>query len=150
MKTLATAIAIAVLATAASAETVYVRATVTDVQTMVDNIESTDCYPVRVPVRRDNTANVAAGAIIGGAIGNQFGSGDGKTAMTVLGAILGANSAQNNQRYSEEVVTQCETRYDQVVTGYLITYRWKNVESQLVSDYPYQIGDRIDATVTMY
>ena len=38
------------------------------------------------------------GTIIGGAIGNQFGSGSGKDAMTVIGAIAGNNIATNRSR----------------------------------------------------
>lgn len=66
-----------------------------------------ECYDVDVPVygtstRRGSDGDVLAGAIIGGVIGNQFGSGDGKDAMTVLGAIVGANRAANQTK--EEIV----------------------------------------------
>lgn len=74
-----------------------------------------------------STANTAAGAVIGGAIGNQFGEGDGKTAMTVLGAILGADVANRNARNGHvERVTVCDTVYAEqagtVINEYDITY----------------------------
>jgi uncharacterized protein YcfJ len=66
-----------------------------------------ECYNVDVPVygtrdRRGSDGDVIVGALIGGAIGNQFGSGSGQDAMTVLGAIVGANRAANQT--SEEIV----------------------------------------------
>jgi outer membrane lipoprotein SlyB len=39
--------------------------------------------------RRATGAGAVTGAIIGGALGNQVGSGDGKTAATVAGAVVG-------------------------------------------------------------
>lgn len=72
-----------------------------------------------------STADTAAGAIIGGAIGNQFGNGEGKAAMTVLGAILGANAANRNAGRVERV-TVCDTVYAEqastVINEYDITY----------------------------
>ena len=53
---------------------------------------------------------VLGGSIIGGVIGNQFGSGQGKDAMTILGAILGANSQsvqQGNQVTGYTVERRC-------------------------------------------
>ena len=73
------------------------------------------CQNVQVPIygqvqRRGSNGEVLGGAIIGGVIGNQFGSGSGKDAMTVLGAILGANSQsvqQGNQVTGYTVERQC-------------------------------------------
>ncbi|WP_281556404.1 glycine zipper 2TM domain-containing protein [Thalassomonas sp. RHCl1] len=39
---------------------------------------------------------VFGGALIGGVLGNQFGSGSGRTAATILGALLGGSVAGNN------------------------------------------------------
>jgi uncharacterized protein YcfJ len=60
------------------------------------------------------------GAIIGGAIGNQFGAGSGKDAMTVLGAIAGADVAGRQMDrgsngvvgYRQQEVCNNVTRYD--------------------------------------
>ena len=53
-------------------------------------------------------AEVFTGFLIGGAIGNQFGSGSGKDAMTVLGAFSGADQA--SQRKREKVVIRYERK----------------------------------------
>ncbi|WP_448213968.1 glycine zipper 2TM domain-containing protein [Colwellia sp. MEBiC06753] len=49
-----------------------------------------------------NGWQVFGGALIGGAIGNQFGGGSGKVAATILGALLGANISE--QRHSQQKV----------------------------------------------
>lgn len=76
------------------------------------------CYQEQVPVRRHSDGgDVLAGALIGGAIGNQFGQGDGKDAMTILGAIVGANAGSNNRPVvGYEVRDRCQ---DQVSTQYV-------------------------------
>lgn len=56
------------------------------------------------------TTNRITGAIVGGAIGNQFGKNDGKTAMTAVGALLGAAVA-----HEPEQIKKCETRYREAV-----------------------------------
>jgi outer membrane lipoprotein SlyB len=48
------------------------------------------------------------GALIGGVIGNQFGGGSGKTAATVLGAVLGGSIANNNSQAQTVVVRLVE------------------------------------------
>jgi outer membrane lipoprotein SlyB len=41
---------------------------------------------------------VFGGALVGGAIGSQFGSGSGRNVATILGALLGGSLSQNNNR----------------------------------------------------
>lgn len=77
---------------------------------------------------------VLVGAVIGGVIGHQFGGGSGKDAATAAGAFIGANHAANQTYRGGRVVerevyeTRCETvrpvRYEEVVTGYDVTYRY--------------------------
>ena len=44
------------------------------------------------------------GAILGGAIGSQFGSGSGRNVATVLGALIGASASHNkNPQYREKI-----------------------------------------------
>ena len=50
-----------------------------------------------VPQRRSR-APVVFGAILGGLIGNQFGHGSGRDAMTLAGVALGGSIAKDNQR----------------------------------------------------
>lgn len=48
---------------------------------------------------------VFGGALLGGAIGHQFGSGSGRDVATILGAMLGASAADNNhQEYTQKVL----------------------------------------------
>ena len=73
------------------------------------------CYDVRVEkqkeVKDDNRVlGTALGAVVGGAIGNQVGGGDGKKLATVAGAVGGGvagNQIQKrNQRNSTETVIE--------------------------------------------
>lgn len=84
---------------------------------------------------RSHTPTIAGG-IIGGVVGNQFGSGRGRDLMTVAGALLGASvsadaSRQRQQQVSGgyynvqqhcviEHVSYAEERLD----GYQVTYRY--------------------------
>jgi uncharacterized protein YcfJ len=89
---------------------------------------------VREPVRPFGVAGqTAAGSIVGAAIGRQFGSGNDRDTLTVLGAIAGGAVAHRravvNAGYAtrDVVVQRCEVVNDrvteQVVDGYLVTYR---------------------------
>ena len=78
--------------------------------------------PYRVEVCKDvriqgqaSTGDTIFGALIGGAIGNQFGGGKGKDAATILGAIVGADVANKNSKKPGSVQRQCqiETRYEE-------------------------------------
>jgi len=62
-----------------------------------------------------SATNEIFGAIFGGVIGNQFGEGDGKEAMTLAGIFLGAsiaNDAEKANSTGQVVVSQevCETK----------------------------------------
>ena len=62
-----------------------------------------------------SATNEIVGAILGGAIGNQLGEGDGKEAMTLAGIFLGAslaNDAEKAKSTGQVVVSQevCETK----------------------------------------
>jgi uncharacterized protein YcfJ len=41
---------------------------------------------------KKDDGNALIGALLGGAVGNQFGKGKGRVAMTAVGAVIGANS----------------------------------------------------------
>ena len=105
-----------------------IQATVVDMQEsyrdVVKQVPVQSCNVVDVPIYEErvvgggaSTGDVLAGAIIGGVIGNQFGNGNGKDAMTVLGAIVGADSA-NKKGHRETVIVgykqqqQCSTVYE--------------------------------------
>tara|TARA_R110000803_G_scaffold35848_4_gene77290 strand:+ start:962 stop:1381 length:420 start_codon:yes stop_codon:yes gene_type:complete len=102
---------VALFATSASAETVQ-----DHYKTIIEQ------NPYRVEVCKDvriqgqaSTGDTIFGAIIGGAIGNQFGGGKGKDAATILGAIVGADVANKNSKKPGGTQRQCqiETRYEE-------------------------------------
>ena len=69
------------------------------------------CRDVKVP-NGSGTSNSIVSGLIGGVLGNQFGSGEGKIAMTGLGALTGAILGGQEQQGSY-IKRQCgtETRY---------------------------------------
>ena len=82
--------------------------------------------PYRVEVCQDrvqpagdgSATNELVGALFGGAIGNSFGKGDGKDAMTLFGALMGASLAHDDELKNNpgtRTVTVCDvqTRYEE-------------------------------------
>ena len=106
---------------------------------------------------RNNTGRVALGALIGGALGNQVGRGDGKKAATIGGAVIGGlianNTGRNNDSYDQYrdnsgTVRRCRTVNDngnnynndgygnnQGGNGYKVTYRYAGQTYQAVTNY---------------
>ena len=89
---------------------------------------------VREPVRPFGVAGTtAAGSVVGAAIGRQFGSGNDRDILTVLGAVAGGAVARQRAirngagAVRDVAVQRCEVVHDrvreQVVDGYLVTYR---------------------------
>ena len=84
--------------------------------------------PYRVEVCQDrvqhsgdgSATNELVGALFGGAIGNSFGKGDGKDAITLFGALMGASLAHDDElaKGPTRTVTVCdiETRYEESVS----------------------------------
>jgi uncharacterized protein YcfJ len=118
---LATISLVAVTATPALAETS--KANIQDHYKTV--IEQTPykvevCKNVQVPYgskKEMDTEGAIIGGIIGGVIGNQFGKGDGKEAMTGIGAlsgaIIGGNKQAGPQGYRTEQRCEIQTRYEE-------------------------------------
>jgi uncharacterized protein YcfJ len=76
------------------------------------------CRDVKVPYgskKEFDQEGAIIGGIIGGVIGNQFGKGDGKEAMTGIGAlsgaIIGGNKDKGPEGYTTQRQCQIETRY---------------------------------------
>ncbi len=80
---------------------------------------------------RQRIAGTAIGAVVGGVLGNQIGSGSGRTLATVGGAAAGGYAGNRIQRNMQDAGTQqvhetrCKTEYDsqQKVVGYDVSYR---------------------------
>ena len=114
----ATAIIVAATASPALAETT--QATVRDhFKTVIEQqpYRVEVCKDVQVPQKNEmNTEGAIIGGIIGGVIGNQFGKGDGKDAMTGIGALSGAiigGQDKGPRNYTTQRQCQIETRYEE-------------------------------------
>ena len=55
---------------------------------------------------RNHGWKVFGGALIGGTIGNQFGSGSGRVLTTILGAMLGSSVAGDNHPRTQQIHVQ--------------------------------------------
>ena len=148
--------------TSVHAETYKVNAHVVDVRPVYRQVTYSDpvntCHNVSVPMygstRPSNPIDTFFGAVLGGAIGNQFGSGDGRDAMTVLGAILGADMAQNANRqvvgYQNQ--QQCNTNYvrrvERVIDGYDTTYSWNGLTGVARTKKKYKRGTHMQVKVS--
>jgi uncharacterized protein YcfJ len=117
-----------------------VSARVVDVEPLVRRVTVNrprqECWDeiVREPVRPFGVAGTtAAGSIVGAAIGRQFGSGNDRDILTVLGAVAGGAVARERAirngagAVRDVAVQRCEVVHDrvteEVVDGYLVTYR---------------------------
>jgi uncharacterized protein YcfJ len=97
------------------------------------------------------------GAVIGAAIGNQIGHGQGRKAATAGGAVIGAAIGhQQGMRRNAVVasaqpytVRRCETRYrdeyQERIDGYRVTYVYHG--RRQVTELPYRPGERIRVRV---
>jgi uncharacterized protein YcfJ len=117
-----------------------VSARVVDVEPLVRyvtvNRPRQECWDeiVREPVRPFGVAGqTAAGGVVGAAIGRQFGSGEDRDILTVLGAVAGGAVARQRAirngagAVRDVAIERCEVVHDRVteeiVDGYLVTYR---------------------------
>lgn len=94
------------------------------------------------------------GAIVGGVIGHQFGSGSGNDAATVAGSLVGAAIGNDAHRRSSGVsestqyarpVRRCETNYqshqEERVDSYRVIYNYNG--RKYATDTPFDPGDRL-------
>ena len=133
---LAAATALALVSTAAIAETTIVTVPITSVTpnyiTSEVRTPVNSCTQQLVPVTRSgqviNNGGFNAGTLIGGI----FGGGDGKTIATATGAVLGAHVLGNQGQSTTSTTTQYENRtvcttsyridHKQHISGYVVTY----------------------------
>ena len=115
---------------------------------------------------RPTAGSTILGGIIGAAIGNQIGRGDGRRVATVAGAVIGSAighdaADRRNARYGNgPVVTEsrpydaerCEVRYEDSyedrVEGYRVTYEYNG--RRQTTQLPYDPGDRIRVRVDVH
>jgi len=118
-------------------------------------------YRERTGPARPSAGSMILGGIIGAAIGNQIGHGDGRRAATVAGAVIGTAVGHDAAgRRNTRVVTEsrpyeaerCETRYDEQfedrIDGYRVTYEYNGIRQ--TTQLPYDPGDRIRVRVDVH
>lgn len=104
-----------------------------------------------------SAGSTIVGALIGGVVGNQFGSGDGRKAATAAGALLGGaigheqNRRRHPARYRPVVQERCEIQRDyreeSVISGYEVAYRYRGETYHTTTrEHP---GDRIRVRVSV-
>ena len=164
-KLLATVAVIGTMGFAASANA-QEYATITNVtpnyQTINTPTTQQVCNIVEVPVYgraggQASTGDTLFGALIGGAIGNQFGGGSGKDAATVLGAIVGADVANKKGGQQQIIGYRQEQRCNNVtsystqqqIQNYTIRYEWRGIQGSTRTYNNYRVGDRIPVEVTV-
>lgn len=108
---------------------------------------------------RDPSAGTLLGAIIGGALGNQVGSGDGRRAATIAGALIGGSIGHREAsrpryydaggRYHTGYERRCdvrtEYRREERVVGYDVSYEYNGRVYRTRTDY--HPGDTIRVAV---
>lgn len=108
-------------------------------------------YYTRYEARNGTPGRTIAGAVIGGVIGHQFGSGRGKDAATVAGSMIGAAIGHGPVRRVEysRPVERCETHFqsfqEQRIDGYDVVYRYRG--QKYATRMPYDPGTRIKVRV---
>jgi len=146
---------------------VYDYAKVLDVQPIVRYVtvttpvkecwEEMETYTARNP-STGTAGKTLFGAIVGGVIGHQFGSGRGNDAATVAGALMGAAIGNDAGRRSEDYyatrysrpVRRCETNYqrheEERIDGYkvLYTYNGRKYSTRTPFDPGKRLRIRVD------
>ncbi len=118
-----------------------------------------ECYEADVGRYEDSRGNNAAGtvigAIVGGALGNTVGKGDGRKAATVAGALVGGaignNTARRDDRYYGSTETRCRTvderSSERRIIGYDVQYRYRG--DVYMSHLDYDPGERMRVRVSV-
>ena len=164
----ATAAILCGAATSASADAVYAYAKVLSAEPIIRYVtvttpvrecwQETQYYTVE---HRPPGANAStfAGALIGGVIGHQFGSGRGNDAATVAGTLIGAaiasDAAHKRNRDGYETVQysrpvrRCESRLqehrEERIDGYRVVYRYQG--QKYMTEMPYDPGKKLRVRV---
>lgn len=140
-----------------------VSATVTSVERIERQIRlpmtTRTCWdePAGVYYKEESYTPTIAGAILGGVIGNQFGSGSGKDVMTAAGVLLGGSIGNDHRGYTKHYSgtrTVCKDaprthyRYKRVTEGYEVHYDYEGITGYFVTDKRYRVGSTIAVDIT--
>jgi uncharacterized protein YcfJ len=117
-----------------------------------------ECFDRPVVYRErgsDGSTGTIVGAIVGGALGNQVGKGDGRRAATVAGAVIGGAVGNNNTRRPdreyESTERRCQVteveREERRTAGYDVEYRYKG--DVFFSRLAYDPGNKLRVRVAV-
>jgi len=106
------------------------------------------------PAPKDTTGGTVLGAIIGGALGNQVGKGDGRKAATIGGAVVGGAIGHDIAKNSDPQyvpsgcrMVEVQQRGDDRPVGFDVEYDYKG--DVYVARMPYDPGNRIRVRVSV-
>jgi len=131
-------------------------------QTSYQNVPTTQCQDVEVPIYGTvqgggaSGGDVLAGMIIGGLLGKGVtGKDDGAAAGAVLGGVIAADKGNQNrrvitgyktERQCSEVMVRQEVNQ---IKDYRITFEWNGVYGSAYTYNNYSIGQRIPVEVNL-
>ena len=120
-----------------------------------------ECYDAQVrrsTGRYENTnTGTIIGALVGGALGNQVGKGDGRRAATVAGAVIGGSvgrnvdASDNSSHIERDVETRCHVvesaREERQIVGYDVEFRYRG--EVFVSRLGHDPGEKLRVRVSI-
>jgi uncharacterized protein YcfJ len=126
------------------------------------NVPTTQCQDVEVPIYGTQQGNGASGGdvltgmIIGGLLGKGVSGNDkGAAAGAVIGGVIAADKGQNSKKViiGYEIQRQCSevmTRQQiSTIKDYHITFEWNGVYGSAYTYNNYQLGQRIPVEVRL-
>lgn len=136
----------------------YDNARVTQVSPIYQTVNqpTQNCQTVSqaVPQERSNTGAIIGG-VAGALLGSTIGNGTGQIAAGAVGAATGAivgdrvDNRNNGVVYQDRQVCTTVNNYQQVVTGYNVTYEYNGRNHQTVMNSPVRVGDHIRVRISV-
>ena len=121
-------------------------------ETVRTRVPQERCYDSEIREGGDPTGGTVIGALVGAALGNQVGKGDGRDAATVAGAVVGGAIGRNIDRNDGSTrgggcrVVEVE-REERRVASYDVEYVHQG--QTYMSRLPYDPGDRLRVRVSI-
>lgn len=122
-------------------------------QTVRVRVPETRCDGVGNAEGRNSTGGTLVGAVLGGALGNQVGKGDGRKASTLVGAVVGGAVGRRVDTSARGAgPSRCRTveveRNERRLTGYDVEYQYKGETymSRLAGDPGNRLRIRVSVT----
>jgi uncharacterized protein YcfJ len=134
------------IASIAFATSLSVFSATANARDVIGKVVAVEEAPYLCTERRDNLSSTpVVMAVAGGLTGNQFGDGNGKVALTALGAIAGAALGSANRRHNED-------RIDCQFDGYINVIEYKDrhgntYQTTRQTQYAMRVGSRLNIRI---